>query len=305
MLALCAGAALLLPAVAPAQTDCKSKPHAPPYVSASFARLPWSDVTDNTAEISHKEQQFHAGLFRAEISGACLDTGLDYQYTRYEYRDIPSRNRDLHRLAFPVRFSFEHDGLLLQGHVSPGLSTSSNVAKDLFDRGGSDDLQVAARFQARRRYDERDLFGGVAYDHSFGEPRLYPVAGIEMQAMDRLHVRLAYPDPGARYELSGRQTLTARLFPSGSEWHVVTDDFEDEFDYRVEALRAQLTWSVLLGARFGLDLSAGFEFDRRHVFTDDLGNRIRAKVDDQWLLGVSLRFGASPLLLTHGRHTGF
>ncbi len=274
-------------------------------MGASFTRLPSSDVAGSTAEVSHKEQQFHAGLFRTEISGGCVDIGVDYQYTRYEYRDIPSRNRDLHRLAFPIQFLFEHNGLLFQGHVSPGISTSSNVLKDLLDRGSSDDVQFAGQLQARKRSGNRDLFGGVAYDHAFGEPELYPVAGLEMQAKDRLRIRLAYPDPGARYELTERQALTARLFPAGSAWHVVTDDFEDEFDYRVEALRAQFTWSILLGSRFGFDLSAGYEFDRRHVFTDDLGNRIRARLDDQWLLGVSLRYGPSPLLLTHGSHIGF
>jgi len=304
ILALCAGAALLFPSVASGQRDCVSQAHSPPYAGASYTRLPSSEVAGSTAEVSHKEYQLLAGLYRAEIAGACVDIGLDYQYTRYEYRDLPSRNRDLHRLVFPIRFRYEHDGLQFQGNLSPGISTSSNVLKDLFDRAGSDDIQVNGRFQARKQSGDRDLFGGVAYDHSFGQPKLYPVAGLEFQATDRMHIRLAYPDPGARYELTGNQALTARLFPSGSEWHVVTDDFADEFDYRVEALRAQLTWSLRLDSRFSLDLSSGYEFDRRHVFTDDLGTRIRAEVEDQWLIGVGLRFGPSPLLFTHGNHIG-
>ena len=305
MLALCASAALFITAIASARADCGSQPHAPPYAGASYTRLPSSDVTGSAAEVSHKEQQFHAGLFRTRISGACIDVGLDYQYTRYEYQNLASRNRDLHRLAFPVRFLFGHDGLLFQGHVSPGISTSSNVAKDLFERGSSDDVQVAGRFQARKRLGNKALFGGVAYDFSFGEPRLYPVAGIEIPATDRLRIRLAYPDPAARYEVTDRQAFTARLFPAGSEWHVVTDDFANEFNYRVEALRAQFIWSLGFESGFGVDLSAGLELDRRHVFTDDLGMRIRANVEDQWLFGVGLRFGPSPLLFTHGSHLGF
>lgn len=299
---LCAAAALLLPPAASAQRACASQSHSPPYVGANFTRIPSSELSAGEAEVEHEEQQLLAGLYRAEISGVCVDIGMDYQYTRYEYRNLSSRNRDLHRLAFPIQFYYERNDLQFEGHVSPGVATSSNVFKDLIDRGGSDDIQVAGRFHARKTLGDKDLIGGIAYDHSFGKPKLYPVVGLEVQAADRLRIRLAYPDPGARYELSDRQVLTARLFPSGAVWHVVTDDFEDEFDYRVEALRAQLTWSVRLISRFSLDLSAGYEFDRRHFFTDDLGTRIRANVQNEWLFGVGLRFGASPLLFTHGSH---
>ncbi len=299
---LCAAAALLLPAAASAQRACASQGHSPPYVGASFTRIPSSEFSAGAAEVEHEEQQLLAGLYRAEISGICVDIGLDYQYTRYEYQDLSSRNRDLHRLAFPIQLRYERNDLQFEGLVSPGVSTSSNVFKDLLDRGGSDDIQVAGRFQARKTSGDRDLIGGIAYDHSFGQPKLYPVVGLEFQALDRMHIRVAYPDPGAHYELSDHQALTARLFPSGSVWHVVTDDFEDEFDYRVEAIRAQLTWRIQLHSRFGLDLWAGYEFDRRHFLTDDLGTRIRAKVQNEWLFGLGLRFGPSPLLFTHGRH---
>ncbi len=271
-------------------------------MGASFTRIPSSEFSAGEAEVEHEEQQLLAGVYRAEISNVCVDIGLDYQYTRYEYRNLSSRNRDLHRLAFPIQFHHVRNGLRFEGHVSAAVSTSSNVFKDLIDRGGSDDIQIAGRFQARKTLGDRNLIGGIAYDHSFGTPKLYPVVGLEVQAADPLRIRLAYPDPGARYELSDRQLLTARLFPSGSVWHVVTDDFADEFDYRVEALRGQLTWSLRLKSRFNLDLSAGYEFHRRHFFTDDLGTRIRAIVQNEWLFGVGLRFGASPLLFTHGRH---
>ncbi len=271
-------------------------------MGASFTRLPSSEFSASEGKVEHEEQQLLAGLYRADISGVCVDIGLDYQYTRYEYRNLSSRNRDLHRLAFPIQFRYERHDLKWEGHVSPGVSTSSNVLKDLLDRGGSDDIQVAGRFQARKALGDKELIGGIAYDHSFGQPKLYPVVGLEFQALDRMRIRLAYPDPAARYERSDHQAFTARLFPSGSVWHVVTDDFEDEFDYRVEAIRAQLTWSLRLHSRFSLDLSAGYEFDRRHFLTDDFGTPIRAKVQNEWLFGVGLRFGPSPLLFTHGRH---
>lgn len=296
--------AVLLPAAASGEQDCETQAHAPPYVGVSFTRSPWSGLSSDEAEVEGKEQQLQAGLFRVGIASACVDIGLDYQYTRYEYRGLSSRNRDLHRLFVPARWHYERNGVRYRGLVAPGISTSSNVFKDLFDRAESDDFKVEGRFEAWARSGNKDLFGGIAYDHSFGRARLYPVAGIEFEASARLKIRLAFPDPAARLELTETQDLAVRLFPAGTEWHVVTDDFEDEFEYRVEALRAQLTWSLRLVSRFSLDLSAGYEFDRRHVFTDDLGTRIRSQADDEWLVGVSLRFGASPLLYTHGGQAG-
>lgn len=304
ILLLLAGGAIALPAAASGQRDCASHEPSLPYAGVAFTRIPSSRFSGSEAEVRYTEQQLLAGFYRARTASVCVEFGLDYQYTRYEFRDLASRNRDLHRLAVPVHWRYERNGMRFRGVVAPGISTSSNVTDDLFNRATSDDLQIKGRFEARAKTGDHDLFGGVAYDHAFGKPKLYPVAGAEFQALGGLFIRLAYPDPAARYELSEAQTITARLFPAGSVWHVVTDDFTDEFDYRVEALRAQFTWSLSLRARFRLDVSAGYEFDRRHVLTDDFGIRVRSRVDDDWLIGVSMRFGASPVLYTHGSHIG-
>ena len=94
--------------------------------------------------------------------------------------------------------------------------------------------------------------------------------------------------------------LSGRLYPAGHQWHVMTDDFSAEFDYRVEGIRAQLGWSIKVWKRIALDLSGGYEFARKHYLTDDLGARIESGVDDQWLLLFGVRAGPAPLPYTHG-----
>ena len=163
-----------------------------------------------------------------------------------------------------------------------------------------DDLFATAHIAGRRAWRSAHWVIGLSWDRAFGEPRLYPVAGIELAPNEALDVRLAFPDAGFEYRWSGTQAFSGRLFPAGHQWHVVTDDLDADFDYRVEGWRAQLGWSVRLWKQVSLDISGGYEFARRHYLTDDLGVRIESSVDDQWLLLVGLRAGPAPLPYTHG-----
>lgn len=306
---------VLLPAVAAtalgiALTGCASSGRSshspdeagpPPYVALSVTRQPAADFSaaPSAASVRTKENQVSAGFHRFERGTGTLDLGLDYQYTRYVYDGIDGRNRDLHRFQFPLRYQDAFRGWAVDASLAPGISTSSNVLKEFFDRISRDDVFVSARLEARRS-SPREWILGMAYDRTFGKPSLYPIAGIEWSPGDNLAVRLAFPDPGFRYRVTPRQSVSGRLFPAGHQWHVMTDDFSAEFDYRVEGIRSQLSWSIGLSKSITLDVSGGFEFARKHYLTDDLGVRIESDVDDEWLLLIGLRAGPAPIPYTHG-----
>lgn len=274
----------------------------PPYIAATFSDIP-SSPFENTGGAEHVttgERQVLLGLLRFGGSEICIDLAADYQYTRFEYEGLPSRDRDLHRLQFPMSFGTTAGNWRVRGFVAPGVSTSSNVFKDFFNRGSSEDLFVSGRLELVTGADNRRYIVGLAHDRSFGRPRLYPVAGVALKFGDRLRLRLAYPDPGLAYRLTERQRITARVFPAGHQWHVVADDFASDFDYRLEALRSQVTWSFSIGKLLTIDLSGGYESQRRHVLTDDLGNRIDSRVSDDWLFGLGFRVGPAPNIYTNG-----
>lgn len=291
-------------------TGCATRPPAgsptdderPPFLALSVTRQPSADFTDVSpvASVRTKENQVFAGLHRFEAGNGTLDLGLDYQYTRYVYDGIDGRNRDLHRFQVPLRYRRMFGDWAIDGNVAPGLSTSSNVLNAFFDEIGDDDFFATLRLEGRRRIRSNNWVLGIAYDRSFGRPMAYPIAGIEWSPNDALDIRLAFPDPGFEYRRSDRQSLSGRLFPAGHQWHVVTDDFSSDFDYRVEGLRAQLSWSVRLWRAFTFDISGGYEFGRKHALTDDRGVRVESGVDDQWLLLLGLRAGPAPIPYTHG-----
>ena len=304
-------AAITLAVLATAQAGCASTSlpaeseaaeGRPPFLALSINRQPSADFASSPSPATSrtKENQVFAGFHRFEAGEGTLDIGLDYQYTRYVYDGIDGRNRDLHRFQFPLRYRGPLGGWTIDAGVAPGISTSSNVLKEFFDRISGDDLFATARLEARRGGFSRNWVLGLAYDRTFGRPLVYPIAGLEISPNDAFDIRLAFPDSGFQYRWSDRQSLSGRLFPAGHQWHVMTDDFSSEFDYRVEGIRAQLGWSIRLWKAITLDISGGYEFARKHYLTDDLGVRIESDVDDQWLFLFGLRAGPAPLPYTHG-----
>ncbi len=279
-----------------AQTDERSEilPSRPPFIAASYLIVPEADFESapSESEVDTKETRISAGLYGSGSNSFRWDIGLDYQYTRYEYAGINGRNRDLHWLQLPFGFTAKQGDWLIDGHLAPGVFTSSNVMKDLFDKGSSDDFGVAGRVEAlRAAANGRQWLLGIAYDRSFGEPTLYPLAGIVLWPRDDMQLRLAFPETELRYPASERQTWTAGLFPSGNEWHVVSEELDDEFDYGIEAWRAQAWWSYRIWRKMFVDFSVGYEFARHFDFIDDTGVRIDTDADDQYFFSLGLRIG--------------
>ena len=172
--------------------------------------------------------------------------------------------------------------------------------KDLLNRASIEDVIVTGRLLVEDRRGDNDWFVGIAHDRRFGRSRAYPVAGVTFGPLENVNVRLAFPDPNVTVRLSKRQSIRAGLYPSGHQWHVVSDDFSSDFDYRIEAWRGQITWRLPLGRMLGADISAGYEFGREHLLTSDSGPRLDLAVDDQWFWGIGIRMGPAPFPTTHG-----
>ena len=71
--------------------------------------------------------------------------GADYAYVRYEFDGLPSRARDLHHLQVPLQWRGHDDRWRIV--VTPLIAASSNVFKDLVNRGGRDDVDLYGRLQ--------------------------------------------------------------------------------------------------------------------------------------------------------------
>lgn len=272
------------------------------YVSANVSVVPQTDIEQaaGAAAVRDVGRQLAVGFRGLTIGKTDLDVGIDYQYSRYEFDGIQGRDRDLHRFQVPVRLAVGNGEWRTTALLVPGIATSSNIFKDVINRATGDDMTLAGRWLVEKRAQDAAWFAGVAYDQTFGKPKTYPLAGYERDWSSRLRVRIAFPDPGAWYRLSGRFELAARLFPAGQRWHVVSDDFSSDFDYRDEETRFQLTLSTQIGNRWIVDVAGGFAFNRRQVFTDDLGARLNRSIDDAGFFAVGFRYGGAPMPYPNG-----
>jgi hypothetical protein len=206
--------------------------------------------------------------------------GLEYAYTRYEYDNLPTRDRDLHRVAVPVRWTWS-SSLAHSLELRPVIATSSNVMKDFFKRGTSDDLKLLGRWRLERSPAAgAGWSAGVAHDDAFGGPKVYP----EVAALWRtpaFEAALGWPRAWAHYRPSMAWAGGVEVAPAGARWHVVSDERDGaKFDYEVEGWRglASVRWQSRSGLQ--LQAQAGLEFKRRHRFEDDLGGRVDLKVAD-------------------------
>jgi len=164
----------------------------------------------------------------------------------------------------------------------------------------SEDYFATARVESRKPSDAATSWLiGAAWDRSFGQARIYPIAGLRYEPSERLTARIAFPDSDVKWRFTERQALTLRLYPSGFEWNVLDDDLVTEFDYGVEAWRAEAWWSVHAVRTVFLDLSVAWEFARRHEFTDRTGLRIDAELDDALFVTVGVRWRDGPLARTN------
>lgn len=225
---------------------------------------------------------------RLAIRGASLPAGegefrwaLDYAYQRYEYAGLASRNRDLHRLELPLRWQGDA-ALSWTVEFRPVIATSSNVFKDLWSRGGADDLMWHGRVLAGRAPGGPGWGWrlGAARDDAFGREAVYPVAALLRQHRG-LTMEIGWPEARAMLEIGRGFELGGEVAPAGAKWHVVSDERNGaDFDYEVRAWRAGAVVHWRSAGGLMLTTRAGLEFERRHRLEDDTGATVNRAVDE-------------------------
>jgi hypothetical protein len=238
--------------------------------------------TENRFAIRGASRPAGAGAFR---------WALDYAYQRYEYTGLASRNRDLHRLELPL--SWQGDAALSwMVEFRPVIATSSNVFKELWSRGGADELMWHGRALAGQAPGGPGWGWhlGVARDDAFGREAVYPVAALLRQHQG-VTMEIGWPVTRAMRDIGRGVELGGEVAPAGASWHVVSDERDGaSFDYEARAWRAGaiLHWRSTGGLM--LTTRAGLEFERRHRLEDDTGATVNRAVEDAGFLEVALGY---------------
>lgn len=257
----------------------------------SWADLPNGDLADiNTgAKTRVKETGFDSVFAKTTNGTSSWSFGTNYAYTRYLYDRVNSRHRDLHSITFPVTYTNQADQFACSFHLSPGIATSSNAFKDPLNRLEAKDLVTTGGFSTDLAVGKNWIvLLGARYDYRFGESKLYPIAGIVLSASENLTLRLAYPDSLFSVRFDDSIQLFTLLYPAGNQWHVHTDDFQQEFTYNAEGWRVEtgLRWNIR--QPLAVLFSAGYEFERHIGFDEESGVRLSSKIDNNIFFSVEL-----------------
>jgi hypothetical protein len=212
-----------------------------------------------------------------------------YAYVRYEFDGLPSRDRDLHHLHLPLQWRGHEDRWRVV--LTPVIAASSNVFKDLLERGSSDDFDIYGRWQYQRWTDEqRGWRIALVRDAAFGAPRLYPAAALLWRGA-RVSAELGFPDARVQWQALDNLAIGAAVFPTGGRWHVVSDERGGaEFDHVARAWRGAVTadWSPWRSLR--VSVHAGVEFARHYEFEDDTGAPVDRDAASAGYLRLALSF---------------
>lgn len=256
-------------------------------VRAELTHLAEADFGD--ARLEGREHALFLGFPAADRGPTWWRLALDYRYTRYEYTALPSRNRDLHRLGLLLEGG-DADGFL-GWRLAPTVATSSNVFKDLWDRGGRRDVDLYGTLWTHLGQTAAQGWRlGLTRDDAFGKPRLYPELGWRFEH-GGMAGELGWPRSRVGWALGEEARIGLGIAPYGARWHVVSDERDGaRFHYRQQAWRggAWFDWEASPGWR--LDGEAGVEFDRRHRFEDDTGAFVDRHPENAAYLRLGVRW---------------
>ena len=271
------GGGLALAALAPAVAAGMPGPSP----SFEFTRGALATADFGAARLSGVENRITFDGAARPWAGGEFRWALDYAYQRYEYRGLPTRNRDLHRLEVPLAWRGEGRAAW-SAELRPLVAASSNVFKELWSRGSSDDLMLHGRL-LRERAPIGAGWGwraGIAYDDAFGSEQIYPVVALLRQHEGML-MEFGWPVTRTMLELGGGFAAGGEVAPAGARWHVTSDERDGaSFDYEVRAWRAGATLRWESSGGLFLTTRAGLEFERRHRLEDDTGAVVNRAVDE-------------------------
>ena len=194
-----------------------------------------------------------------------------YAYTRYEFDGLDSRDRDLHSVHVPLQWR-THDGRWFVV-LTPVIATSSNVFKDLVNRGTSDDYDLYARAEYRAPAGNGAIGwrAAVVRDAAFGRPQPYPELAL-LWNDGRFEADVGLPRARLDWKARDDLALGVAVAPAGAQWHVVSDERGGaEFDFRARAWRGGLHAAWRPWRFLRINGQIGIEFARNYAFEDDAG----------------------------------
>jgi len=154
-------------------------------------------------------------------------SGINIEVNDFKFNDIENVDLTTYSISVPFVTAYKiNDDFILMANISLGVySDFKKITLDDFKFSWFGICQYNVG-------DSVELYGGVAYNRSFGKDILYPLVGLNWKINDSWYLGLVLPRPFIAYKASESLLLYAGLGPAGGEWNVENPlDSEDEENY--------------------------------------------------------------------------
>jgi hypothetical protein len=215
-----------------------------------------------------------------------LVLGLSVEISDFTFRDIESVDLTTYSISVPIVAGYKiNEEFRIMASLSAGIhSDFKNVTLDDFKFSWFGICTY-------RITDSVNLYGGLAYNRTFGKDTLFPLIGLDWKINDEWFLNLVFPRPFIAYQASDRLLLYAGIGPAGGEWNVENPlDSEDDENYNFffsgYRVGGGVEWDIT--RHFTLYANIGSTMLRDYKIKNDDRTLLNTEVDNTLICTVGL-----------------
>jgi hypothetical protein len=154
-------------------------------------------------------------------------SGINIKVNDFKFNDIENVDITTYSISIPIVAAYKiNENFKIMANLSAGIHSD-------FKEITIDDFKFSwFGICTYSISDSVNLYGGLAYNRSFGKDTLFPVVGLDWKINDEWFLNLAFPRPFIAYQASDSLLFYAGIGPAGGEWNVENPlDSEDDENY--------------------------------------------------------------------------
>jgi hypothetical protein len=208
-------------------------------------------------------------------------SGLNIQINDFKFTDIVHVDLTTYSLSVPFVAGYKiNDDFKLLANISFGLYSDLKKLT-------SDDFHFSWFGMCQYNLNESlALYAGLAYNRSFGEDKIYPIAGLNWRINDSWFLGLVFPRPFIAYKASESLLLYAGMGPAGGEWNVENPlDSKDSENYNLffSGYRVGCGVEYDINRHITMYLNVGSTFLRDYEIENDSRTLLDTEVDNTFI----------------------
>ena len=208
-------------------------------------------------------------------------SGINIEVNDFKFNDIENVDLTTYSISVPFVTAYKiNDDFTLMANISLGVySDFKKITLDDFKFSWFGLCQYNVS-------DSVELYGGVAYNRSFGKDSIYPLVGLNWKINDSWYLGLVFPRPFIAYQASESLLLYAGMGPAGGEWNVenpIDSQDEENYNFYFSGYRVGCGVEYDINKHITMYLNVGSTMLRDYEIENDDRTLLDTKVDNTFI----------------------